>query len=54
MTLLAEGKSSKQIADLLYISLRTVDHHRASLKKKLKVGNIVDLVKYAIRKGYTS
>jgi DNA-binding NarL/FixJ family response regulator len=54
LTLLAEGKSSKQIADLLYISLRTVDHHRASLKKKLKVRNIVDLVKYAIRKGYTS
>lgn len=54
LTLLAEGKSSKQIADLLYISLRTVDHHRASLKKKLKVGNVVDLVKYAIRKGYTS
>lgn len=54
LTLLAEGKSSKQIADLLYISLRTVDHHRANLKKKLKVQNIVDLVKYAIRKGYTS
>ena len=54
LTLLAEGKSSKQIADLLYISLRTVDHHRASLKKKLKVENIVDLVKYAIRNGYTS
>lgn len=54
LTLLAEGNSSKQIADLLYISLRTVDHHRASLKKKLQVGNIVDLVKYAIRKGYIS
>ena len=54
LTLLAEGKSSKQIADLLFISLRTVDHHRASLKKKLKVENIVDLVKYAIRNGYTS
>lgn len=54
LTLLAEGKSSKQIADLLYISLRTVDHHRANLKKKLKIRNIVDLVKYAISKGYTS
>lgn len=54
LTLLAEGKSSQEIADLLYISLRTVEHHRASLKKKLKVRNIVDLVKYAVRKGYTS
>lgn len=54
LTLLAEGKSSNEIADLLYISLRTVEHHRASINKKLKVRNIVDLVKYAIRKGYTS
>ena len=54
LTLLAEGKSSHEIADLLYISLRTVDHHRASINKKLKAKNIVDLIKYAIRKGYTS
>jgi DNA-binding NarL/FixJ family response regulator len=54
LTLLAEGKSSQEIADLLYISLRTVEHHRASINKKLKIKNIVDLVKYAIHKGYTS
>lgn len=54
LTLLAEGKSSKQIADFLFISTRTVEHHRASINKKLKIKNIVDLVKYAIRKGYTS
>jgi DNA-binding CsgD family transcriptional regulator len=54
LTLLGEGKSSKEIADLLYISSRTVEHHRASINKKLKVKNIVELVKYAIRKGYTS
>jgi DNA-binding NarL/FixJ family response regulator len=54
LTLLADGKSSKEIADLLFISTRTVEHHRASINRKLKIDNIVDLVKYAIRKGYTS
>ena len=54
LTLLAEGKSSMEIADLLFISTRTVEHHRASINRKLKIDNIVDLVKYAIRKGYTS
>ena len=54
LTLLGGGKSSKEIADLLYISPRTVEHHRASINKKLRVKNIVELVKYAFRKGYTS
>lgn len=54
LTLLAEGKSNKEIADLLFISSRTVGHHRASINKKLNIKNIVDLIKYAIRKGYTT
>ncbi len=54
LTLLSEGKSSKEIAKLLFISHRTVDHHRASINRKLNIQNIVDLVKYAIREGYTS
>ena len=54
LTLLAGGKSSKEIADLLFISPRTVEHHRTRINKKLNIQNIVELVKYAIREGYTS
>jgi len=54
LKLIAEGKSSKEIAGLLFISTRTAEHHRASIMKKLKAKNIADLIKYAIRKGYTT
>jgi len=54
LKLIAEGKANKEIAELLFISIRTVQHHRANLMKKLKIKNLADLVKYAIRMGYTS
>ncbi len=52
--LVAEGKSSKEIADLLYISVFTVRRHRESIMKKLNLKNVADLVKYALDHGYTS
>jgi DNA-binding NarL/FixJ family response regulator len=51
--LIAEGKSSKEIGGLLFISSRTVQHHRANIMKKLNIKKTADLVKYAIQKGYT-
>lgn len=54
MKLVAEGKSSRQIADLLHISIYTVRRHRESIMRKLKLNNTADLVKYAIDQGYTS
>jgi DNA-binding NarL/FixJ family response regulator len=51
--LIAEGKSSKQIGELLFISNRTVQHHRANIMRKLNLKKTADLVKYAIQKGYT-
>ncbi len=54
LKLISEGKSNKEIAAILFISVRTVQHHRANMMKKLNVKKIADLVKYAIRKGYTS
>jgi DNA-binding NarL/FixJ family response regulator len=54
LKLIAEGKSSKEIAAVLLISPRTVEHHRAKIMKKLNLKKVAHLVKYAIRKGYTS
>jgi len=50
--LVAEGKSSKEIADILYISHRTVHHHRENIKRKLNFKKSADLVRYACLKGY--
>jgi DNA-binding NarL/FixJ family response regulator len=50
--LIAEGKSSKEIGELLFISSRTVQHHRANIMRKLNLKKTADLVKYAIQKGY--
>lgn len=54
LKLIAEGKTSKEIADMLFISVRTVQHHRANIRKKLNVTKTVDLVKYAISQDYTT
>ena len=52
LKLIAEGKSSKEIASLLFISVFTVNNHRASIMEKLNLNKATDLVKYAIQKGY--
>jgi len=52
--LLAEGKSNKQIATLLDISLKTVESHRAAIMRKLDAHSIVDIVRYAVRNNLTS
>ena len=52
LKLIAEGKSSRQIGELLFISARTVERHRANIMEKLSVRKTAELVKYALRKGY--
>ena len=49
--LIAEGHPSKTIADLLTISLKTVEHHRANILQKLGMRDRTELTRYAIRAG---
>jgi len=51
MRLLAEGHSTKQIAENLFISPKTVENHRSNIMSKLEVHTIMELVRYAARLG---
>ncbi|MEW6731713.1 MAG: response regulator transcription factor [Acidobacteriota bacterium] len=51
LQLIAEGKTNKEIASTLNLSLKTVETHRSNMMKKLKVSEVTGLVQYAIRKG---
>lgn len=52
--LIAEGRSNKEVAELLAISLATVETHRARILEKLDVHNTAELVLYAVRRGVIS
>jgi DNA-binding NarL/FixJ family response regulator len=54
LQLIAEGKSTKQVALKLHISVKTVETHRRQIMSKLDIHTIAELTKYAIRKGLTS
>jgi len=47
----AEGKTTNEMAEILFISSRTVDNHRASIMRKLDLHDIPSLVKFAVRSG---
>jgi DNA-binding NarL/FixJ family response regulator len=51
LKLIAEGYSSKDIADTLVISLKTVERHRANILQKLGMRDRTELTRYAIRAG---
>jgi DNA-binding NarL/FixJ family response regulator len=51
LKLISEGKSNSEVAEILRISIRTVETHRASIMNKLDLRNTAELVRYAIQKG---
>lgn len=51
LQLIAEGKSTREVAELLHISVKTVESHRAHIMEKLNIKDLPSLVRYAIRRG---
>jgi DNA-binding NarL/FixJ family response regulator len=53
LQLLAEGRSTKQIALALHVSAKTIESNRRSIMEKLRINSVAELTKYAIREGIT-
>lgn len=51
LQLIAEGKGTREIADTLHLSVKTVETHRAQLMERLDIHDVVGLVRYAMKKG---
>jgi DNA-binding NarL/FixJ family response regulator len=54
LQLLAEGMTSKEIAQSLHVTQKTVESHRAQIMERLKLHTVAELTKFAIRQGLTS
>ena len=54
LQLLAEGKTSPQIAQALHVSVKTIETHRRNIMEKLGIHNVAELTKYAVREGISS
>lgn len=48
LNLVAKGKTSQEIADLLFVSVRTIEAHRYNLMQKLNIKNTAELIRYAL------
>lgn len=51
LQLIAEGRGTREIADGLHLSVKTVESHRAQIREKLGLGTVADLTRYALKEG---
>ena len=54
LQLVAEGRSAKEIASLLFISVKTVEFHKKRLMEELNLGGTAELIRYAVEQGWVS
>jgi two-component system response regulator NreC len=54
LRLVAQGRTNKEIAEQLFLSVRTVERHRSSIMNKIGLQNRAELVAYAVRQGFLS
>lgn len=54
LKLFAEGKSTRDISEELFVSVKTIGTHKQNILKKLNLSSTVDIIKYAIKKGIIS
>ena len=54
LQMLAEGRSTKEMADEVSVSVKTIETHRHNIMEKLRLYSVAELTKYAIREGVTS
>jgi DNA-binding NarL/FixJ family response regulator len=54
LQLIAEGRSTKEAAALLHVSVKTIETHRHQIMEKLDIHSVAELTKYAVRHGLTS
>ncbi len=54
LQLMSEGKSTKEVAAHLHVSIKTIETHRTNIMTKLDIHSVAELTKYAIREGLTT
>lgn len=54
LQMISEGKTTKEIASDLFLSVKTVESHRKNIMEKLRIDNVAELTKYALREGLTT